>query len=74
MRQNKYIDNCGLIDVRALAMHRNELLAEAQRREQIVINESDVLRQLNREFALFLLGCLVVTGALIFGASQGWFS
>jgi len=66
MRLNKYVDNSGYIDVRTIALGRNELLAEARRREQIVMSEQDFIQDLNRDFAVYILGCLVVTGLILY--------
>jgi hypothetical protein len=62
MSINKYVDNAGYIDVRSICMKRNDLLAEAKRREQDIPTVHD----LNRDFALYILGCLFVTGCILY--------
>lgn len=56
---NKYIDNAGFIDVRAIALDKRKRLTPPP--------DPDVLLQeLNRSMAIYCIGCLLLTAAIFY--------
>ena len=56
---NKYINHSGYIDVHRLALTKRRMMARVE-------VPKDELAALSRQFAWYLIGCVVVTGTILY--------